>query len=84
MRADHLRSMLKAGIQLVRSGRLAQIESLCAHLNSNGDFLGRNTAGEEYAGNDGGAKSRPCTLDGSSGVHVNSPHQLVLTDYSEH
>jgi hypothetical protein len=29
MRADHPRSMLKTGIQLVRSGRLAEIESLC-------------------------------------------------------
>jgi hypothetical protein len=70
MRADHLRSTLKAGILLVRSGRLAQIESLCAHLDSNSDFLGRNTAGEEYAGN-GGAKNWPGTLDSSSGVHVN-------------
>jgi hypothetical protein len=34
MRADHLRSMLKAEIQLVRSGRLIEIESWTSSCNS--------------------------------------------------
>jgi hypothetical protein len=48
MRADHLRSMHKAGIQLVRSDRLTEIESLCADPISNSELLilSRNIAGE--------------------------------------
>src|ERR1039458_9824616 len=49
MRADYLRSMLKAGIELVRSSRLTQVESLCAHPISNSELLilSRNIAGED-------------------------------------
>jgi hypothetical protein len=79
MRADHLRSMQKAGIQLVRSGRLTEIESPCAHLNSNSDFLSRNIAGEERARNCGGAKDGPGTHETCFGVHVNLLVNFALT-----
>src|SRR5208283_2975533 len=73
MRADHLRSMLKSGIQLARSGRQAEIEALCAHPISNSELLilSCNTAREERAGNYGGAKDGPGTHESSLGVHVN-------------
>jgi len=47
MGARHPRGMLKACIELVRSCRLTEIESLCAHVNGNNDLmiLGRNVAG---------------------------------------
>jgi hypothetical protein len=53
MRADYLRGMLKAGIELVRSGRLTQVESSCAHPISNSELLilSRNIAGDERARN---------------------------------
>ena len=48
MRADHPRSLLKARIELVRAGRLPEIESLCAHVNGNNDVMivSRNIAGQ--------------------------------------
>jgi hypothetical protein len=72
MRADDLRSMLKSGIELVRSCRLSKIESLCAHSISNGELLilRRNIAGEERA-RKGGAQDGPGTYDNCFGVHVN-------------
>jgi hypothetical protein len=65
MRADHTRSMLKARIELVRSSRLTEIESLCAHVNRNSDpmIFSRNIAGEERARNRGGANDGPGTYD---------------------
>src|SRR5882762_11583330 len=65
MRAGHPRSLLKASIELVRSGRLTEIESLCAHVNSDSDpmITSRNIAGEERARNCGGAKDEPGPQD---------------------
>ena len=73
MRAGHPRSMAKARIELVRSGRLSEIESLSAHVNGNNDLmiLSRNTAGEERARNCGGAEDGPGTHASCFGVHVN-------------
>src|SRR5437763_15085318 len=63
--AGHPRSTLKASIELMRSGRLSEIESLSAHVNGNRDLmiLSRNTAGEERARNCGGAKDGPGPQD---------------------
>ena len=71
MRADYPRSLFKAAIELLRSGRLPETESLCAHLISNRDFLRHDVAGEDRARNHGGAKSRPGSHDSCFGVHVN-------------
>src|SRR6202040_3381356 len=57
--------------ELVRSGRLSEIESLSAHVNGNNDLMIRNTAGEERARNCGGAKDGPGPQDSCLGVHVN-------------
>jgi hypothetical protein len=62
--------MLKAPIELLRSVRLAEIESPCAHLNGNSDILSRNIAGEERACNYGGGKDGTGTHESSLGVHV--------------
>jgi hypothetical protein len=63
LRAGDPRSILKAPIEFLRSARLTHIESLCAHLNRNGDriLLGRNTTGEKRTCSDGGAKDGPGT-----------------------
>src|ERR1700676_5402570 len=73
MRAGHPRSMLKSPIELLRSVRLADIESSCAHLNSNCDLmiLSRNIAGEERACNYGGGKDGTGAHDPCFGAHVN-------------
>ena len=73
MRADHPRSTLEARIELVRAGRLLEIKSLGADVNSHGDrsIVGCNIAGEERAGNCGGAKDPPHTHDSCFGVHAN-------------
>jgi hypothetical protein len=39
MRARHVCSMLKARIELLRTGRMTQIEPLCAHVNGDGDVV---------------------------------------------
>jgi len=72
MGARHPRGMLKACIELVRSCRLTEIESLCAHVNGNNDLmiLGRNVAGEERARNCGGAKDPRGTHASCFGVHM--------------
>src|SRR6202043_1321954 len=73
MRAGHPRSTLKACVELLRSGRLTEIESLSAHVNSNSDPMipSHNVAGEERARNCGGAEDGPGTHDSCFGVHVN-------------
>ena len=65
--------MLKAPIEFLRSARLTNIESLCAHLNRNGDriILGPNTTGEKGTCSYGGAKDGPGTHGGCLAVHVN-------------
>src|SRR5882672_6296089 len=73
MRAGHPRSLLKASIELVRSGRLTEIESLCAHVNSDSDPMipSHNVAGEERARNGGGAADGPGIHASCFGVQVN-------------
>ena len=58
MGTGHVRSMLKALIELLRSGRLLQIEPLCAHVNRDLDVVlaGRNIAPKECDCNCQGAK----------------------------
>src|SRR5450631_3932307 len=79
LRAGHPRSMLKAPIEFLRSARLTNIESLCAHLNRNCDriILSRNTAGEKRTCSYGGAKDGPGTYGSCLGIHVNPPHESV-------
>src|ERR1700677_1259525 len=59
MRADDLRSMLKAQIKRVRSRGLIDIESLRRHPISNSELLifSRNAAGEERPCKNGGANN---------------------------
>src|SRR3977135_646790 len=73
MRAGHPRSMAKAPIELLCSGRLTKIESLCAHVNSNCDpmITSRSVACRERARTGGGAKDEPGPQDSCLGVHVN-------------
>src|SRR5882724_1016855 len=73
VRTGHLRRMLEAPIELLRSRRLTEIESLRAHVNSNCDLAtgSRNSTGEERAGNGGGTEDKPGTHECCLGVHVN-------------
>jgi hypothetical protein len=73
MRADYPRSPFKPAIELLRSGRLPEIESLCAHLHSNLDFLSYDIAGEERACNHGRSTDRPGSHESFFGEHVISP-----------
>jgi hypothetical protein len=61
MRTDHPRSMLKARIELLRCGRLTNIESVRAHINGNSDLMApsRNVSCEERACNRCGAEEKP-------------------------
>jgi hypothetical protein len=72
-RAGQIRSILKAHIELVRSGRLTEIESPGAHMNGNSDLMipGRNVAGEKRARHCGGAKDGAGTYVSCFGLHVN-------------
>jgi hypothetical protein len=72
MRADDPRSPLEARIELVRSGRLREIESLCAHVNGNSDAAipCRSIANEERASHCG-AQNGPGSHKGCFGVHAN-------------
>jgi hypothetical protein len=83
MRAGHPRSMLKACIELVRSGGLTEIKSLCAHVNSNSDpmIISRNIAGRQRARNCGGAEDGPGTHDSCFGVHVNLLKSALLVRF---
>jgi hypothetical protein len=82
-RAGHPRSMLKACIELVRSGGLTEIKSLCAHVNSNSDpmIISRNIAGRQRARNCGGAEDGPGTHDSCFGVHVNLLKSALLVRF---
>jgi hypothetical protein len=65
--------MLEARIELLRSGGLTDIQSLCAHVNRNKDLAtgSRNIAGGQRACHDGGSKDKPGTHDSCFGVHMN-------------
>jgi hypothetical protein len=64
--------MLEALIKLLCSGRLSDIDSLHAHVNSNRDLStgSRNIAGEERACNGGGGVDKPETHNCCLGVHM--------------
>src|ERR1700693_1821804 len=72
MRAGHVCSMLKAHIELLRSGRMMQIEPLCAHVNGDSDVvaLGCNIAREKRGGNCDGAQRGVGTDNSCFDVHV--------------